>query len=206
MPGGSVNAANGDYAFAAGRKANAEGNGTFVWGDSSDNGVTATQDDEFKVQAGGGAVIFSSSDHSSGVNLRSGSGSWSAWSTRASKANVEAVDPETVLDGVESLDISTWNYRAQGAETRHMGPMAEEFAEAFGLGADDERISNVDADGVAFAAIQGLAERLDEREARVEELESENEELRDRLSALEARVESMATTDGAASDPALADD
>lgn len=194
VPGGQDNEASGAYAHAAGRGARAEGAGAFVWGDSSGQNVRSTEANEFKVQAGGGAVIFSSSDLSSGVNLQPGSGSWAAWSARASKANVESVDAESVLDRLESLDVATWNYRAQGESVRHMGPMAEAFADAFGLGADDERISNVDADGVALAAIQGLADRLERRDDRIDELEVENEALRDRLGDLEARVESLAGT------------
>jgi trimeric autotransporter adhesin len=37
-----------------------------------------------------------------------------------------------------------------------MGPMAQDFRAAFGLGESEKAISTVDADGVALAAIQGL--------------------------------------------------
>ena len=37
-----------------------------------------------------------------------------------------------------------------------MGPTAQDFYAAFGLGEDERHISTVDADGVALAAIQGL--------------------------------------------------
>lgn len=66
--------------------------------------------------------------------------------------------------------------------------MAEDFHDEFGLGESPEHISNVDADGVALAAIQGLDEELEEKEARIQEFQSENEELRERLDALEERV------------------
>ncbi len=52
-----------------------------------------------------------------------------------------------------------------------MGPMAQDFYAAFGLGIDDKHIVTVDADGVAFAAIQGLYELI-------EELQVENEHMR----------------------------
>jgi len=78
-----------------------------------------------------------------------------------------------------------------------VSPLSQAFHDVFGLGDDEEKISTVDADGVALAAIQGLAERQDDaaeaREAtaeRVDELEAENEALRQRLAALEERVES----------------
>lgn len=33
-----------------------------------------------------------------------------------------------------SMDVSTWNYTAQDEAIRHMGPVAEDFYDAFGLG------------------------------------------------------------------------
>ena len=47
---------------------------------------------------------------------------------------------------------------------RHIGPMAQDFYEAFNLGDDDRSINPVDSNGVAFAAIQALAENLAERD------------------------------------------
>ena len=38
-----------------------------------------------------------------------------------------------------------------------MGPMAQDFHRAFGLGESHRYIDSVDADGVALAAIKGLA-------------------------------------------------
>jgi FtsZ-binding cell division protein ZapB len=150
------------------------------------------------------------------VNLAPGDGSWSSVSTRTAKTDVTPADPETVLEKVDGLEVSTWEYDS-AQDATHMGPMAEDFHEAFGLGADEECIANVDADGVALAAIQGLSERLDRKDdridaqaERVDDLESENEalhaendRLRDRLAALEDRVADLeaertepATTDG----------
>ncbi len=52
-----------------------------------------------------------------------------------------------------------------------MGPVAEDFFEAFELGNDERYISGVDGDGVALAAIQGLYKL-------VQELQAENEQMR----------------------------
>lgn len=110
------------------------------------------------------------------------------WSAREAKANVEPVDPAAALEGVRELAIATWNYESQDPSVRHMGPMAEDFYDEFGLGADRERIATVDADGVAFGAIQALADELDAKGERIDALEAENVALRERLSALEDRV------------------
>jgi len=194
IPGGYFNEATGRYSFAAGNKAKARADGAFVWGDSSNSKVASTQTDEFKVQAGGGAVIFSASDHSTGVHLPPGSGSWTSWSSRAAKEDFAPVAPETVLERVNGLDLQTWTYRAQDDEVRHMGPMAEEFAAAFGLGPDDEHISNVDADGVALAAIQGVSDRVDEQAETIAEQAAVIDDQRETIEAQEARLDDQAAT------------
>ncbi|HUU95494.1 MAG TPA: peptidase S74, partial [Phycisphaerae bacterium] len=69
-------------------------------------------------------------------------------------------------------------YKAQDASIRHMGPMAQDFHAAFGLGEDPLRISTIDADGVALAAVKAL-------EARTRALQDENQELRETLAELQ---------------------
>ena len=66
-----------------------------------------------------------------------------------------------MLDKVAELPVSTWSYKAQGPDIRHIGPMAQDFTAAFGVGEDDRHITSVDADGVALAAIKGLDQRVD---------------------------------------------
>ena len=53
--GGSNNTADGSYSFAAGNRAKAIGNGTFVWADSTDADFIANTDNTFKVRATNGA-------------------------------------------------------------------------------------------------------------------------------------------------------
>ena len=64
-----------------------------------------------------------------------------------------------------SLPITTWSYIDDPDRARHMGPMAQDFAAAFGLGASDRTIFQIDADGVQLAAIQALYERVRALEA-----------------------------------------
>jgi hypothetical protein len=51
--------------------------------------------------------------------------------------------------------------------------MAQDFTAAFQVGSSDRTILQVDADGVAFAAIQALNARLEALEKRSRELERE---------------------------------
>ncbi|MBN9688759.1 MAG: VCBS repeat-containing protein [Verrucomicrobia bacterium] len=108
-------------------------------------------------------------------------GAFAQASDRNAKENLRPVDPVAVLEKVVSLPLSEWNYR-QDPGTRHLGPMAQDFHAAFGVGPDDRHITTVDADGVALAAIQGLNQKL-------EEARQENEELRARLDRLERMLE-----------------
>src|SRR5262249_25478123 len=78
--------------------------------------------------------------------------------------------------------IETWNYKAQDASIRHMGPMAQDFYAAFGLGEDKLGIGTLDAGGVAFAALKGLYELVKEEETVIDQLKrqaaSKEEELK----------------------------
>jgi hypothetical protein len=101
-------------------------------------------------------------------------------SDRAAKANFGTVDPADMLERVRALPITTWNYRIDDASVRHIGPMAQDFTAVFGVGGDDRTIHPMDGQGVALAAIQGLA-------AQVAALQGEQQRLLEQIAALEAR-------------------
>ena len=172
IPGGSDNAAAGNYSFAAGRRAKANHAGSFVWGDSQNTDKTSSTLDQFNVYASGGTRIFSDAAASTGVVLAAGSGSWSSLSDRAAKENLEPVDPGHVLERLRALPISTWSYKAQDESVRHMGPVAQDFHALFGLGIGDTTIDTIDADGVALAALQGLAQLVAAQAAEISALEA----------------------------------
>jgi trimeric autotransporter adhesin len=191
VPGGFLNVAQGDYSFAAGRQARATHAGAFVWGGSNAADVTSPAANTFNVRATGGIWLGNNNstpaipdgrfiNTSSGAHLTTG-GVWTNSSDRSAKENVVPVDPQFVLAQVAALPISTWNYLAETPATRHMGPIAQDFYAAFGLGADELTIGTLDADGVALAAIQGLYEIVQAQEEEIAGLEA-------RLAALEKQV------------------
>jgi hypothetical protein len=129
-----------------------------------------------RLTVGGGSV---------GNASLSNGGTWTNASSRRFKQGFTAIDPIAVLERVVELDISRWTYVGSG-EGEHLGPVAEDFHAAFGLGNNDRQIATVDADGVALAAIQGLNARLEaENAAKSAEIAT----LRDELAALRALVE-----------------
>jgi hypothetical protein len=103
-------------------------------------------------------------------------------SDRALKANFATVDPTDILQRVRELPITTWNYTSDDPAVRHVGPMAQDFAALFAVGADDRHIHPLDGQGVALAAIQGLL-------AQIDALQADNARLAARVAALERSEE-----------------
>jgi hypothetical protein len=110
----------------------------------------------------------------------------SVTSDRNAKERFEAVDPRAALAAVARLPIERWSYK--GEPVRHLGPMAQDFAAAFGLGADDRHIFPLDAAGVALAAIQGLHALVRAQQTRLGALERELTALRGETAALHAEL------------------
>jgi hypothetical protein len=104
-------------------------------------------------------------------------------SDRTLKRDIEPVDERAVLATLAGVPMSTWSYTSDDPSVRHLGPMAQDFHAAFGLGNTDHAYDPIDAHGVAFAAIQALYEQVQEQNARIERLEQENGELRQDLRA-----------------------
>ncbi len=206
VPGGDRNTASGDYSFAAGRNARAIHQGAFVWADSNSGIITSTTTNQFLVRASGGITVYTNSAANAGVRVFPGGGSWTSVSDRNAKANFAPVDGVAILNTLAGIPIETWNYSAQDASIRHIGPMAQDFYAAFGVGETETGISTVDADGVALAAIQGLYTVVQEKESLLTEqraaLDAQQAALAEqsaRIAALSERVaalESMGETEG----------
>jgi hypothetical protein len=99
-----------------------------------------------------------------------------------------------VLAKVAAMPVMTWNYRTQDESIRHIGPTAQDFRAAFGLGENNKTISTIDPSGVALAAIQGLVEEIKLRDEKIAKLEAgrraEIDELKAELRALREEVRS----------------
>jgi hypothetical protein len=195
VPGGVGNIAAGAHSFAAGRRAKANNSGCFVWGDSTDADVPCNVNNRWVVRASGGVYFYTNSSLSSGVRVLAGGGSWGSLSDRNAKTDVAAVDYRDVLQRLaDQVPVTTWRYKSQDPSVRHMGPMAQDFSAAFGLGEDDLYLDTIDVDGVALAAIQGLYQLSQEQAVQIETLEAENAALEQRLDRLETRLVALETT------------
>jgi hypothetical protein len=166
VAGGADNAASGDFSFAAGYRARATTTGTFIWADSRDFNFQPSVPNFFGVRATGGAGITVAIDGVTGAvtqycNLLPGVASWQCVSDRDAKENFAAVDGRDTLARLAAMPLSSWNFKGSDPALRMLGPTAQDFYAAFGLGSDDKTIATVNLDGVALAAIQGLNAKVD---------------------------------------------
>jgi len=192
VAGGGNNTAAGAYSFAAGLAAKANWNGCFVFADYSNPFATSCFANNEIVMRGLGGFYFwtsGSSDNTyTGASLAPGSGAWAAYSDRDGKQAINAVDPTSVLEKLVAMPIATWQWKAEPGNVLHMGPTAQDFRAAFGLGNSNKKIVTVDADGVALAAIQGLNAKLESVRA---EKDAEIVALRAGLAEVRAVLDAM---------------
>jgi len=119
-------------------------------------------------------------------------GIWHNPSDRNLKTNLSPVDADWLLARVAALPMAEWNYKSEDARTLHIGPMAQDFHNAFGLdGSDTTHISEIDEGGVALAAIQALEKRTEELNAANEKLVQKNETLTARILKLESLMQTL---------------
>lgn len=111
-----------------------------------------TSDKQFKISKNGTGKVEAKFFDTGNMTL---AGTLTQLSDENAKNNIVPVDPAQILDAVAQMPVSTWQYKSDPNVT-HLGPTAQDFAKAFGLGDTDTGIATVDADGVALAAIKAL--------------------------------------------------
>ncbi len=114
---------------------------------------------------------------------------WVNASDRNSKENFTAVDGNELLDQIAQLSITRWNYKGNN-QAEHIGPTAQDFKAAFGVGADDKSISTIDPSGIALAAIKALNSKIQELDAKTNEIT----QLKAELDAIKAMLQKQAAT------------
>jgi len=113
------------------------------------------------------------------------------------KSDIVDLDSQLILEKVAQLPITEWSYNEELQDgIRHIGPMAQDFYAAFGLGDGETSIGTVDADGVALVSIQALYDRhrqlQSEKDAEIAELQAANTELQRRVALLEGLATRLA--------------
>jgi hypothetical protein len=104
------------------------------------------------------------------------------------------VDPSDILDKVTKLPVSEWSYKVD-AQTRHIGPMAQDFYSQFNIGTDDRHIAPIDEGGVALTAIKGLNQKLEKQlKEKDDQIQDLKRQLQKRDDSFERRLDEMQKT------------
>jgi hypothetical protein len=147
----------GDSNTVFGRDIKVEGHNNIVFHAGNDP-LQVVGDDQIVLSAPNGIHIATGPDMV--VSATEMGGGWSMVSDRTLKTNFTPVDYKNVFNKLMALPITEWEYTFSKG-VRHIGPMAQDFKQAFGLGSDERFITATDADGVAYAAIKHLISELD---------------------------------------------
>src|ERR1035437_849736 len=96
----------------------------------------------------------------SGAYVSAG-GTWTNASDRNLKENFATLTPASILEKIDQLPVTEWNYKTEGPGVNHIGPVAQDFWAAFHLGNSSTSISTIDPAGVALLGIQALDQKLE---------------------------------------------
>lgn len=193
---GLQNSASGQFSVAIGKNARtANRQGSVVFGDGcasfSSDSVYPTANNQFVVRGCGGVKMFTNQGLTAGVELAAGGSGWSAVSDRNRKENFLVLDGEEILGRLRAVPVTSWNYRSQDHSIRHLGPMAQDFHAAFGLGESNLLINSVDIDGVNMAAVKAVADRTDVLREQVRVLSEENAQMRRLIAEMGERLQQI---------------
>ena len=187
----------GHFSTVMGSYASSNGRAAFVYGDNSTTSiVTSTVNYQFVVRASGGYIFYTDPDLTMGVEILPGAGSWSMISDRNKKENITALGYDMVSSKITLLNLYSWRYI--GDSVVHLGPMAQDFNGAFGVGELPNYINMIDSDGVIFWGIKSLDENLkaemaeeevDKTARAVETEKGEYEELLNRINTLYEKLD-----------------
>jgi hypothetical protein len=184
---------NGHFSTVMGSNASADAKvGSFVYGDNSTSDtVRNTANHQFMVRADGGYVFYSNVALTMGVELLPGGGSWSMISDRNKKFNIQLLSPLDFSPQFDSLAVLSWNYI--GHDAVHVGPIAQDFYSAFGVGEKPYLINMIDSDGTTFLGIKKLNEEMNSQptNAEVKEVIKEIDNEKARLDEIEQRINEL---------------
>jgi hypothetical protein len=192
VPGGYKSTAGGTISIAAGNRAKANHNGSVVLvANSSAIDSDSTRSggyEQMVLRADGDLYITNTAEQApydntniittrGGAYLSGNGGDWTNSSDRNKKENFTPVDGQEILELLEQLEITKWNYKEDDENITHIGPVAQDFYALFELGGDDKSISTIDPSGIALAAIKELYARDKTQQKQIEELTRKIDEL-----------------------------
>jgi hypothetical protein len=122
-----------------------------------------------------------------------GSSGWICTASAAMMDNRAPVDFDALLGRLVAMPIVYFTTRGATVPARQLGPSAEDFRAAFGLGRDGRSIAQGNASGVALAAAQGLYRKIAAAEAEIAAQRKEMAALERELAAQRTAMARLAT-------------
>ena len=142
--------------------------GTAVFGNDSSSGGTGVAGFSSKGTSGS----FNGGSQGTGTCSYAGGGAgWSCSSDRNLKEHFAAVDLDAVLDRLDAMPVFYYEMKHSKSPTRYLGPTAQDFKAAFGLGDSETMIASGNEAGVTIAATQALYRKLKDDEAKIAALQ-----------------------------------
>jgi hypothetical protein len=172
-----------------------------MFADSSPFDFYSTAANQFAARATGGVRFVTSIDPATGAptwtcGVSGGAGgSWGCSSDRNLKTDLAPLDGNATLERLALLPVYQWVAKDDPRRTPHAGPTAQDFMAAFGLGDNDRMIGFADAQGVTFAAIQGLNAKLEQvvhaKDAAIAAMKVESDAQKQEIANLRRAVEAL---------------
>jgi hypothetical protein len=105
------------------------------------------------------------------------------------KENFRSLNGQEMLDKISQLSITKWEYKGTAVKETHIGPMAQQFKQLFGLGLenDDRGISTIDPAGVALIGIQELVKRNEQLVITVQQQQQAIADIYEKMKQVEAQ-------------------
>lgn len=198
VSGGTASTALGYFSIASGSQSMAMGSyvkakhpGSCFIGDYSKGTYdSSSTDHEMTMRFSGGYRLYSNILLTTGVYMSGNTSGWSNVCDRNMKENFRRIDGEQILAKIRQMPITEWNYRGTDPSVKYIGPVAQDFHDAFRLGGEDSLgINSICIDGVNMAAIQALEKRTAELKNALDDLRAE----RERMAQVQAELDAMKT-------------
>jgi hypothetical protein len=116
------------------------------------------------------------------VTVIEGQVDWTFTSDRNRKEHFLSLDGLAVLEKLQRISVTSWNYIGDDPQRRHYGPMAQDFFAAFGhdgvgtIGTD-KTLTGSDVDGILMISVQALYALSLEKDKEITELQERLEQL-----------------------------
>jgi len=128
--------------------------------------------------------VGTGTSNGNGAHLTAG-GTWTNGSSRTFKENFQPLDTQELLAKIATMPVESWNYK--NTDERHIGPVAEDFVQAFDVGTtnedgtrDNQYLATGDVAGVALLGVQELLKQNEELRQNIEQMKREIEALKSR--------------------------